>query len=86
MCDLTNPAWRRHHAVMSDYVPPWVKQMFSAQAVEHGGVIRRSRADVEKHASLDWVIKVAKERGFHVIETGDQVVVLCNEGGIVIHC
>lgn len=68
------------------YTSPWIKQMFDAQQVERGGVIRRSRADVEKYASLRSVIRVAKERGFHVIETGDQIVVLCHEGGMVIHC
>ena len=63
----------------------WVDQMFQAQAAS-GGVVRRARADVDKLASLQEVIAEARARGFHVVETGDQVVVLCHPGQMVIHC
>lgn len=63
----------------------WVDQMFQAQAA-NGGVVRRARADVDKYASLGEIVAEARGRGFHVIETGDQVVVLCHPGQMVIHC
>lgn len=63
----------------------WIDQMFAAQAA-NGGVVRRSRADVNKYASLAEAIAEAQAKGFHVIETGDQVVVLCHPGQLVIHC
>jgi hypothetical protein len=63
----------------------WVDQIFQAQAA-NGGVVRRSRADVDKQASLTEVITEAVAKGFHVIETGDQVVVLCHPGQLVVHC
>ena len=62
----------------------WVDQIFQASAA-NGGVVRRARADVDKYASLAEVITEAKAKGFHVIETGDQVVVLCHAGHLVIH-
>lgn len=62
----------------------WVDQMFQAAAA-NGGVVRRARADVDKYASLAEVIAEAKTKGFHVIETGGQVVVLCHAGQMVIH-
>ena len=63
----------------------WVDQIFQADAAK-GGVVRRARADVDKYASLTEIIAEACARGFHVIETGDQVVVLCHPGQLVIHC
>ena len=64
----------------------WLDQWFQATATETGGIVRRSRADVDRYASLEQVIDTAQSRGWHVIEVGDQVVVLCNEGAIELHC
>lgn len=44
-------------------------QWYEAQAA-NGGVIRRSRDDVEHHASVEDVVEDAHERGWHVVETG----------------
>ena len=63
----------------------WVDQMFQAQAA-NGGVVRRARSDVDRYASLEEIIDEARKRGFHVVETGDQVVVLCHQGQIAVHC
>jgi hypothetical protein len=64
----------------------WIDQMFGARQVNKGGLVRRSRADIDKYASIGEVIAEAKRRSSHVIESGDQVIVLCNEDGLVIHC
>ena len=64
----------------------WLEQIFSADQVRRGGVVRRARYDVEHFVSLAELIDEARERGFHVIETGDQVIVICNQEGILIHC
>lgn len=61
----------------------WVNQIFLADQVNRGGVVRRNRNDVER---LEEIVEEARRRRFHVIETGDQIVVLCHEGGITIHC
>lgn len=71
------------------YVPEpveWIKQIFDAQAVEQGKPIRRKRSDVEKYGHFSDLLDEVKRRGFHLIETGDQYVILCNEGSITIHC
>lgn len=49
-------------------------------------MIRRSVYDVERFDVLDEIIYRAKDEGWHVIETGGQLVVLCHEGSMVIHC
>ena len=64
----------------------WVRQIFTAQQAQMGGVVRRSLYDVERLASVEEVVKEARARGYHVIETGDQLVVLCHTGALHIHC
>jgi hypothetical protein len=53
--------------------PSWCNAIFTAKAVEKGGVIRRAVRDVER-------------RGYHLIEVGGQFVVICNEGRMTVIC
>ena len=62
----------------------YVGRIFKALSA-HGGVVRRARRDVDKYGSLELVIEEARKRGFHVVETGGQVVVLCHKGALTIH-
>jgi hypothetical protein len=64
----------------------WVDDIFAAAAANNGGVVRRSLASVNQYASVDEVVEGALQRGFHVIETGDQLVVLCHTGGMTVLC
>ncbi|MFB6600697.1 hypothetical protein [Streptomyces diastaticus] len=64
----------------------WVDQIFRAAQADRGGVVRRSIYDVERYSALEEIVDIARERHFHVLETGDQVVILCNEGELKIHC
>jgi hypothetical protein len=63
-----------------------MKQVFQAGQANAGGVVRRSVSDVERYVGIGPFIAECRSRGFHVIETGDQLVVLCHEGDMVIHC
>lgn len=47
--------------------------------------MRRAREGVDTYGSLDIVIAEARKRGFHVIETGGQIVILCHQGALIIH-
>jgi hypothetical protein len=62
---------------LEDGLSAWVDQIFEPQHAGSGGVVRRSRDDVEKYASLNELVEGARRRRFHVIETGGQVVILC---------
>jgi hypothetical protein len=64
----------------------WVEQIFSARIVGDGGVVRRSISDVNQNNALEEIIEIAKENDFHVIETGEQVIILCNPGYMKVHC
>lgn len=60
----------------------WINQMFRAKSVRRGGVIRRSRSSVLKYASLELLEREVLRRGFHLVEVGDQFVVICNTGDL----
>ena len=69
---------------MSPY--EFINKMFEAEAAKNGGIVRRKIASIEKSASLKYLIKEVQERGFHLIETEDQYVVICNSGKFKVHC
>ena len=65
----------------------WVDIMFeSSQQAAGGGVVRRSVYDVTRQCALKEIVMRAREKNFHVLETGGQIVLLCHEGEVVIHC
>ena len=76
---LNNRGYRR--AAMN-----WIEQIFEADAASNGGVVRRAIADVEHYASRQMLLDAVRRRNFHLIETGDQFVIICNAGVIQLHC
>jgi len=64
----------------------WLEQWFSADQANHGGIIRRDRDWVQKFSSIQEVRDEAQQRGWHMIETGNQIVLLCHQGELIIHC
>jgi hypothetical protein len=58
----------------------WIRQMFSAQAVGRRIIVRRKKGSVHKYASYDLLERHCKENEFHLVETGDQYIVICNDG------
>jgi hypothetical protein len=65
---------------------PWIASVFSAQAVRKGGVVRRSRAWVAREIGLERFVDEVRRRGFHLIECGGQLIVICNSNGIRVIC
>lgn len=63
---------------MSPYA--FINAIFEAKAVKAGGIVRRSIAGVQKYASTQFLIEEVEQRGFHLIETGDQYIIICNSG------
>ncbi|MEM6588710.1 MAG: N-(5'-phosphoribosyl)anthranilate isomerase [Pseudomonadota bacterium] len=56
----------------------WIADMFMTKAVQKGGVIRRSRRDIERFAGMDRFLRELERRGFQAFVNGGQVVVFCN--------
>ena len=60
----------------------WLAQIFAAKAVGQGGVIRRKAAWVAQEVGRDRFEAEVRRRGFHLIETGADLVVICHSGAI----
>jgi len=65
---------------------PWLNQVFSAQSVAKGGVVRRKVIDVEKKVGRETFELEVRRRGFHLIEAGSQFIVVCDTGHIRLIC
>lgn len=68
---------------MSPY--EFINDMFRAKAAKSGGIVRRKIANVQKYASFQYLLKEVEARGFHLVETGDQYIVICNPGNFRLH-
>jgi hypothetical protein len=64
----------------------WMDSVFSAKAVEKGGVVRRSVRDVEQQVGRADFVAEVRRRGFHMVECGGQFVVICNTGHMQVIC
>ena len=56
----------------------WVTQIFEAQIARRGGVARRKMSSIYRYASLDAVKRAAKNRGYHIVQHGDQWLIFCS--------
>ena len=68
---------------MSPYT--FINNIFRADAAKNGGVVRRSKNDVERIASHAELEKEVKLRNFHLLEAGDQYVIICNTARLTVH-
>lgn len=64
----------------------WINQIFQAQAVRNGGIVRRKMASVAQYASAADLEAEVKRRKFHMVVSGDQYVILCNTGQFHLIC
>ena len=70
------------------YMPPelWMQQVFDAKAARQGGVVRRSRRDIEHTVGWPRFERELLRRGFHAVENTGQVVILCNNAPFRVLC
>ncbi|MES2969942.1 MAG: N-(5'-phosphoribosyl)anthranilate isomerase [Pseudomonadota bacterium] len=59
----------------------WIDQIFAAKAVARG-VIRRNIAWVDAEVGRDRFVSEVRKRGYHLVQTGQQFVVICHTGPI----
>jgi hypothetical protein len=55
----------------------WIRLIFSAQAAK-GGVVRRSIAWVDPEVGRDRFLAEVRRRGFHLLASSNQFIVICN--------
>ena len=64
----------------------WIRQIFRAQALRNGGIVRRKIASVMQNASPTDLEAEVLRRGLHMVVSGDQYVILCNAGEFHLVC
>lgn len=60
----------------------WIDQLFSTRAAQRGAVVRRSMAWVDREVGRDRFIEEVRKRGFRLIRTADQFIIVCHRGPI----
>lgn len=60
----------------------WLDQMFASQAAQRGAVVRRSCAWVDREVGRENFEAEIRRRGFHLIQTADQFIVVCHGGPV----
>lgn len=65
-------------------IPPeiWMQQVFEAKAARQGGVVRRSRRDIDRTVGWSMFEAELMRRGFHAVENSGKVVIFCNNAPI----
>jgi hypothetical protein len=59
----------------------WIDQVFSSKAA-NGGVVRRAIGWVANEVGHDRFIEEVRRRGFHLLMTQTQYIVVCNTGPV----
>lgn len=81
----------RHDPILSrQFTRPrnadWLRQVFAAQSVRNGGVLKRKISDVEREIGADALELEVRRRGFHLIRTATHFLIVCDTGGIEVIC
>ena len=64
----------------------WLDQVFRAKSVTRGGVVRRKLCDVEREIGLAALEVELRRRGFHMLQSGEQVIILCSPAPFTVIC
>ena len=63
----------------------WIAQIFAAKSVLNGGVVRRNRHWIDAEIGRERFAAEVRSRGFHLLETADQLIVVCHRGSVQMH-
>ncbi|MBA4350198.1 MAG: N-(5'-phosphoribosyl)anthranilate isomerase [Rhodobacter sp.] len=69
------------HTVRQNSSETWITLIFSAKAAV-GHVIRRNVAWIDREVGRDRFIAEVRQRGFHLLQTADQFIVVCHSGPV----
>lgn len=64
----------------------WLAELFGAQTVAKGGIVRRKRRSVERYVTLASLLAEVRRRGFHLIEHGEDLIILCSAATVRVVC
>lgn len=61
----------------------WIAQIFSAKSAA-GGVVRRSIAWVDREVGRDRFVAEVRARGFHLVASRSQFIIVCSRDPVTI--
>ncbi|MEM9248321.1 MAG: N-(5'-phosphoribosyl)anthranilate isomerase [Pseudomonadota bacterium] len=64
----------------------WLAQVFAAQAVRKGGIVRRNVCWVDREIGRERFENEVRKRGFRLIQSGPQFIVICNTAPLRLIC
>jgi hypothetical protein len=56
----------------------WLRRLFSGKTARAGGVVCRSARDVEERIGRRNLEREVRERGFRMVQAGDNVLIICS--------
>jgi len=62
----------------------FIDAIFDAEQAKTEGTVRRSIRTVQESATEEMLVNAVKARGFHLLQTKTDYVVLCNDGWVKI--
>lgn len=74
------------HAPSRSNADFWLATVFSAKAVARGAVVRRSVRWVAREIGIERFVAEVRGRGYHMVETGGQFIVICNRDPLRVIC
>ena len=77
MMQMSSPPIVPQQFPMNRSPEDWIGHIFSARAAQ-GGVVRRSIAWVDHEIGRERFISEVRRRGFHLLASSNQFIVICN--------
>lgn len=69
------------HTVRHTPFDTWIRLIFSAKAADRH-VIRRNVTWIDREVGRERFITEVRARGFHLLQTADQFIVVCHSGPV----
>ena len=60
----------------------WLDLVFNSNAASEGGIIQRNKSWIDREIGRDLFEAEVRRRGFHLIETAQQMIVICHRGDV----
>ena len=58
----------------------FLDRIFESKMAKAGGIVRRKRSSIDNQITRGKLLEEVMRRGFHILEIGDQWVIICNKG------
>lgn len=61
----------------------WIEKIFKSKIAQRGGVVRRIKSSVEKHATIAELKKEVKRRGYYIVQYREHLIIFCSQSKVI---